>query len=159
MPNGVSQISELFFERPTRTDYESSSNRDLSLKLSRLCRGGHSGDPKGGMGAGRLGFALQLLFLGAIALRPVPLLTEQPIPSHRLNRLERQSDYSQQVEKKSIAATISDILDFWLLHRSPLRPETVPPDYLSGLLADLASGCVSLAPHPPPARLSKSRCS
>jgi len=158
VPNDVSQISELFFERPPRTDYESSSNRDLSLKLSRLCRGGHPGDPKGGMRVGCLGFALLSLVLGAIALRPAPLLTEQPIPIHRLNRLERQIDYSQQgaVKEAGTAVSIRDILDFRSLHRSRLQPEYVPPDYLPSFLADLASGCVSLAPHPPPVLLSNS---
>ena len=156
MPNDVSQISELFFERPTRTDYESSSNRDLSLKLSRLCRGGHSGQPKSGMRVGWLGFALLSLVLGAIGLRPAPLLTEQPIPIHRLNRLERQIDYSRQaaVKEAGTAVSIRDILDFRSLHRSRPQSENVLPDYLLSFLADLVSGCVSLAPHPPPVLLS-----
>lgn len=158
MPNNVSQISELYFERPTRTHYGSSSNRDLSLKLSRLCGGGDSGDPKGGMNVGFLGFALLSLVLGAIGLRPAPLLTEQPIPIHRLNRLERQIDYSRQgaVEEAGAAASIRDILDFRLLHRSRLQPEYVRAEYLPGFLADLVSGCVSLAPRPPSVLLSKS---
>jgi hypothetical protein len=108
------------------------------------------------MRVGCLGFALLSLVLGAIVLRPVPLLTEQPTPIHRLNRLGRQIDYLRQVAVKEAgtAVSIRDILDFRSLYRSRLQPEYVRPDYLPSFLADLVSGCVSLAPHPPPVLLS-----
>ena len=107
---------------------------------------------------GCLGLALLSLVLGAIGLRPVPLLTEQHTPIHRLNRLERQN-YSRQgaVKEAGTAVSIRDILDFRSLHRSRLRPEYIRPDYLPSFLADLVSGCVSLAPHPPPVLLSSRR--
>ena len=95
-------------------------------------------------------FPLLSLILGAIGLRPAPLLTEQPIPIHRLNRLERQIDCSRQaaVKEAGTAVSIHDILDFRSLHRSRLQAECVRPDYLPSFLADLVSGCVSLAPRP-----------
>jgi hypothetical protein len=142
--------AELSLKRPTRTDHEWSSNRDLWLKHSYLRRGATSGDRKDRMIVGHLGFVL-LLLLGAIALRAAPLLSEQPIPIHRLNRPERQSDYSQEVARNAASAvSIRDVPDLRLLHRSPPRPEYVAPDCLPSFLADLVSGCVSLASHPPP---------
>jgi hypothetical protein len=122
-------------------------------------RSATSGDPKGRMVAGRLGLALLLLFIGAIALRPVPLLSEQLTPIHRLNRLERQIDHSRQVATKEAGTAVSvrDLLDLRLLHQCPPQLDYVPPDSLPSFLTDLVSGCVSLAPHPPPVLLSKSR--
>jgi hypothetical protein len=83
------------------------------------------------MRVGCLGFALLSLVLGAIGLRPAPLLTEQPIPIHRPNRLERQIDYSRQgaVKEAGTAVSIRDIVDFRSLHRFRLQPEYVRPDY------------------------------
>jgi len=107
------------------------------------------------MRVGCLGFAFLSLVFGAIGLRPAPLLAEQPIPIHRLNRLERQIGFSRQatVKEAGSAVSIRDVLDFGSLHRFRLQPEYVRPDYLPSFLADLVSGCVSLAPHPPPAPL------
>jgi hypothetical protein len=157
-----------------RTDHEQLSNRELSMKHSYPCswycqrRGATSSDRM----AGHLsGFALLLLLsFGALVMRAVPLLNEQSTTrvaraaakaphhhhhsTHRLNHLGRQNDDSQRVTTKAgTAVSTLDILDLRLLHRSPPEPEYVGPVCLPSFLADLVSGCVSLASHPPPLKI------